>query len=138
MLDTLSAQLNLSAIVDSILGNWHCHFWRNWSKFAKLTILLFHNKADKQVDNMTTATDLAVLLPVQDRPIPDCSKKHIRFVRVQLNLDFVSLVTLNPPGITAVCIEYYIECPKAITTSKTAVEQHTVSLYFLAPTTFTS
>jgi hypothetical protein len=29
MLDTLGAQLNLSAIVDSVLGNWHRHIRRN-------------------------------------------------------------------------------------------------------------
>jgi hypothetical protein len=29
MLDTLGTQLNLSTIIDSILGNWYRHFWRN-------------------------------------------------------------------------------------------------------------
>jgi hypothetical protein len=33
MLDTLGAQLNLSAIVNGILGNWNCHFCRNWCNF---------------------------------------------------------------------------------------------------------
>ena len=103
MLDTLGAQLNLSAIVDSVLGNWHRLFWHNWSNFAKLIILMFHNKAVKQVDNTTTATNLAILLPVQDRPIPNCQKKHIRFVQVQLNLNFASLVTLDPPEICPLC-----------------------------------
>jgi hypothetical protein len=39
MLDTLGAQLNLSAIVDGILGNWNRHFHCNWCNFANLTIL---------------------------------------------------------------------------------------------------
>jgi hypothetical protein len=47
MFDTLSAQLNLSAIVDSILNDWHRHFCCNWSNFARLTILLFHKDAGK-------------------------------------------------------------------------------------------
>ena len=34
MLNTLGAQLNLSAIVDGVLGNWNCHFCRNWFNFA--------------------------------------------------------------------------------------------------------
>ncbi len=80
MLNTLGAQLNLSAIVDSVLGNWHCHFCRNWSNFARLTILSFHNEGGKQVDNTTTAAYLVVFLPVQDRLIPDCCKKQIQFV----------------------------------------------------------
>ncbi len=49
MLDTLGTQLNLSAIVNSVLGNWQRHFHCNWSNFASLTILLFHNDAGKQV-----------------------------------------------------------------------------------------
>jgi hypothetical protein len=61
MLDTLGALLNLSTIVDSVLGNWHPHFCRNWSRLASLTILLFHNNAGQQVNDMTTAADLAVL-----------------------------------------------------------------------------
>jgi hypothetical protein len=112
MLDTLGAQLNLSAIVNSILGNWQCHFRRNWSNFVSLTILLFNNDAGKQVNDTTTAANLAVLLPVQDGPVSNCCKKQIRFVCVQLNLDFASLITLDPLGITALRIEYYIELPQ--------------------------
>jgi hypothetical protein len=45
MLDTLGAQLNLSAIVDGVLGDWTRHFQRAWCNFANLTILSFHNDA---------------------------------------------------------------------------------------------
>jgi hypothetical protein len=112
MIDTLGAQLNLSAIVDGILGNWTHHFQRAWCNFDNLTILLFHNDAGAQV-NDTTAADLAVLLPVIDGPVTDCRKKNIRFVRVQLNLDFASLVTLDPPGVTVLRVEFYIELPQS-------------------------
>jgi hypothetical protein len=30
-----------------------------------------------------------------------------------LNLDFASLVTLDPPGVTVLRIEYYIELPQS-------------------------
>jgi hypothetical protein len=82
MFDNHRTQLNLSTIVDSVLGNWHRHFCHNWSNFAKLTILSFHNKVGNQVDDTITAADSAILLPVQDRSVPDCCKKYIRFVRV--------------------------------------------------------
>ncbi len=82
MLNTLGAQLNLSAIVNSILGDWHCHFHLNWSNFASLTVLSLHNDAGKQVNDTTTAANLAVLLPVQDGQVSDCCKKQIRFVCV--------------------------------------------------------
>jgi len=63
--------------------------------------------------NDTTTADLAVLLPVVDVPVTDCRKKNIRFFRVQLNLDFASLVTLDPPGVTVLCVEFYIELPQS-------------------------
>jgi hypothetical protein len=66
----------------------------------------------KQVDDTTTTANSAILLPVQDGPIPDCRKKHIWFVQVQLKVDFASLATLDPLGITVLRIEYYIELPQ--------------------------
>jgi len=30
-------------------------------------------------------------------------------VQVQLNFDFASLVTLDPPGVTDLCVEFYIQ-----------------------------
>ena len=112
MLDTLGAQLNLSAIVDGVLGDWTRHFQRAWCNFHHLTILSFHNDAGAQVNDTTTA-DSAVLLPVIDGHVADCRKKNIRFVRVQLNLDFASLVTLDPPGVTVLRVEFYIELPQS-------------------------
>ncbi len=38
MLDTLGTQLNLSAIVNDVVGNWNHHFCCNWCNFANLTI----------------------------------------------------------------------------------------------------
>jgi hypothetical protein len=113
MLDTLGAQLNLSAIVDGVLGDWTHHFQCAWCNFNNLTILLFHNNAGAQVNNTTTAADSAILLPVIDGPVTDCRKRNIRFVRVQLNLDFASLVTLDPPGVTFVRVKFYIELPQS-------------------------
>ena len=63
--------------------------------------------------NDTTAADLAVLLPVINGPVNACHKQNIRFVRVQLNLDFTSLVTLDPPGVTVLCVEFYIQLPQS-------------------------
>ncbi len=112
MLDTLGVQLNLSAIVKGVLSNWNCHFHCNWCNFANLTILSFHNNTSAQVNNTTTATNFAVLLPVIDVAVTACWKQHIRFVHVQMNSDFASLVTLDPPGVTVLRVEFYIELPQ--------------------------
>ena len=99
MLDALGAQLNLSAIVDGVLGDWTCHFCHNWFNFANLTILSFHSDAGTQVNDTTTAEDSAILLPILDGPKTAC-RKQVRFVRVQLNLDFASLVPRDVDGLT--------------------------------------
>jgi hypothetical protein len=79
MLDTLGTQLNLSAIVDGVLGDWTRHFRRNWCNFAHLTILSFHSDAGTQVNDTCDANDSAVLLPVVDGPLENC-RKQVRFV----------------------------------------------------------
>ena len=79
-LDTPRAQLNLSAIVNSVFSDWHRHFQRNWSNFARLSILSFHNDTGMQVDDTTTPANLAIILPVQDKQVSDCRKKQIQSV----------------------------------------------------------
>jgi hypothetical protein len=112
MLDTLGTQLNLSTIVDGVLGDWNCHFRCNWCNFAHLTILSFHSNAGTQVNNTTDPNDSAVLLPVVNGPYADCCKQ-VQFVRVQLNLDFASLVPPSVQGLTILRVEYYIELPQS-------------------------
>jgi hypothetical protein len=112
MLDTLGAQLNLSAIVDGVLGDWNCHFRQNWCNFSHLTILSFHSSAGTQVHNTTNPNDSAMLLPVVNGPYADC-RKQVQFVRVQLNLDFRSLVPPGVHGLTILRVEYYIELPQS-------------------------
>jgi hypothetical protein len=112
MLDVLGAQLSLSAIIDGICGDWYSHYHCNWSNFDNLTILSFHNNSGAQVNNTTTAANSAVLLPVTNRPINSCCKQNIRFVQVQMNLNFASLVTLDNPGVTVLRVEFYIKLPQ--------------------------
>jgi hypothetical protein len=54
-----------------------------------------------------------ILLPVQDGILSDCRKKDIKFVHVQLTLDFSPLVNTTPTGgSTILRVEYYIELPQ--------------------------
>jgi hypothetical protein len=112
MLDTLGAQLSLSATVDGTLGNWDRCFNCNWCNFAHLSIFSYHNDAGAQVVDTVTAADSAVLLPVQDGATDKCRRANIKFACVQLNLDFFALVTLWPPSNTILHAEYYIELPQ--------------------------
>ena len=110
MLDTLGSQINLlNATVDGTVGDWYRHFDRNWCNFAHLSILSFPNDAGAQVIDSVTAGDASILLPVLvDGPVTNCRRANIKFVRVQLNLDFSMLVSLRPPGNTILRTEYYI------------------------------
>jgi hypothetical protein len=45
------------------------------------------------------ATNPAILLPLQDGPIIDC-RKAIKFVGVQLNLNYATLANVNLPSPT--------------------------------------
>jgi hypothetical protein len=112
MLDTLVTQISLNATVDSTVGNWYCHFDRNRCNFAHLSFLLFHNNAGAQVVESVTAADPSILLPVQDGAMADCRRANIKFVCIQLNLDFATLVTLRPPGNTTLTSSY----PKILVT----------------------
>jgi hypothetical protein len=49
---------------------------------------------------------------VVDGPVGDC-RKNVKFVRVQLSVNFIDLVTINNPGPTTLRIKYYIKLPQS-------------------------
>ena len=60
--------------------------------------------------NTTDPTNLAVLLPVQDGNVNDCCKQGVKFVHVQLRLDFSSLANAGVTSHLCILLEdYYIE-----------------------------
>ena len=75
-------------------------------------ILSFHNDAGAQINDTTTATNTAILLSVIDGNLANCRKSNVKFVRVQITLDFRPLVSVDPPGLTTLRVEYYVELPQ--------------------------
>jgi hypothetical protein len=55
------------------------------------------------------AADPAMLLPIINRPLNACRKAKVKFVRVQLSINFGTLVNVNPPGPTSMQSKYYIK-----------------------------
>jgi hypothetical protein len=110
MLDALGAQLNLSACIKGMIEEWLWFFQDSWFDFSLLQILSFHNNAGGQVNNTMTAANPAILLPLQDKPVIDC-RKAIKFVRVQLNLNYAPLANVNLSGPTVLQATYYIKLP---------------------------
>jgi hypothetical protein len=80
-----------------------------------LTILSFHNVKGNIVPDMTEVGNPAILLPVQDGLLADCHKKDVKFVRIQLTLDYSPLINVTTQaGPTILQAEYYIELPQTL------------------------
>jgi len=110
-LDARGQQLNLAATVDGVRDDWLCFFHDSWCDLSRLAILNFHNDAGAQINDTTTAANTAILLPVIDGVLTNCSKSNVRFVRVQITLDLRPLVSVDPPGLTTLRVEYYCHRP---------------------------
>jgi hypothetical protein len=109
----LGHKLNLQATVDGVINNWSCFFHDCWYAFSCLQILSFHSANSNGNKNTATAADSNILLPVQNGNIADCCRLSIKFVRVQLRINFVSLVNVqNQVRPTTLRTEYYIKLPQ--------------------------
>jgi hypothetical protein len=112
-LNALGHQLNLQATVDGIVNDWLQFLNNHWCDFCHLTILSFHTTTGDVIEDSTTAADPDVLLPIQDGNIAQCRRPNIKFVQVQISLDFASLVNVaEPTGPTTLRLEYYLELPQ--------------------------
>ena len=59
------------------------------------------------------AADLNILRPVQNGKVANCQWANIKFVQVQLSLDFAMLVNVaEPAGPMTLQMEYNLELPQ--------------------------
>ena len=71
------------------------------------------NKANGNIINNTaTAADASILLPVQNGAAAACRSSGVKFVRVQLALDFADLNRIDPAPNCVLRGEYYIQLPQ--------------------------
>jgi hypothetical protein len=112
-LDALGHQLNLQATVDRVVNDWLRFFHDHWHDFSCLTILSFHSiNGDVNEDTMT-AQDSNILLPVQDGNVANCCWQKIKFVQVQLSINFVLLINVpNQVGPMTLRTVYHLELPQ--------------------------
>jgi hypothetical protein len=112
---TLADRLNLMLTAEAGLADWERKLSRNWSNFQYLRILSWHDERGAHINNTTTPGDTSILLPVQDGNIADCRAAGIKFVRVQLELDFADLIiaAANPAPNVVLRGEYYIQLPQS-------------------------
>jgi len=74
--------------------------------------MTFHNSNGDVINDTTIAADPTILKPIQDGVLANCRSSDVRFVRLQISLDFADLVTLDPPGNTILRESYYVELPQ--------------------------
>ena len=111
----LAERLNLMLMAESGLTDWEGKLSPNWANFQFLTILSWHDAEGAAITNTTVARDLSTLLPFQDGPVMACRAAGIKFVRVQLELDFADLTiaTAAPTPNVILRGEYYIQLPQS-------------------------
>ena len=113
-LDNMGMYLDSNTVVTGLKFDFNEYFDENWTNMDYLTILSFHDTAGAVIANATMANDMAVLKPVQDGVIADCRPGDVRYVRLQLILDFRHLCTAaTPSDNTTLRATYYIELPQA-------------------------
>jgi hypothetical protein len=112
-LDTLGLHQNASTIVEGHKVDFKEFFKSHWLDSNFYNILTFHNSAGIGLNNATLAADPVVLLPVQDGVINQCRPADVRYVRLQLLLDFRPLCpAAGPTDNTMLRQEFYVELPQ--------------------------
>ena len=105
----LTDQLDLMLTAKSSLANWERKLRCNWANFANLSILSWHGTNGNIINNTTTAANASILLPAQDGTANACRAAGIKFVRVQLNLDYANLNRIDPAPNMVLRGKYYIQ-----------------------------
>jgi hypothetical protein len=95
------------------LADWKCKLSCHWADFACLSILSWHNAAGNPINDTSTAADASILKPVQDGAAADCRSAGVKFVQVQLELDYTNLATQqgNARPTPILRGEYYLQLP---------------------------
>jgi len=107
--------MNLMLTAEAGLADWERKLSKNWSNLAYLKILSWHDEKGMRINNTTIPGDSSILLPVQDGNIADCRSPGMKFVRVQLELDFADLTIATAPAPHNVVLrgEYYLQLPQS-------------------------
>jgi hypothetical protein len=113
----LAKRLDLMLTAKSSLADWERKLTKNWFNLGNLNIISWHNAHGAIINGTIMPNNTSILLPVQDSASNQCHAEGLKFVRVQLNLDFVDLNTIRPVPSTILRGEYYIKLP-----------QHTIQL----------
>jgi hypothetical protein len=131
----LADRLDLMLTAESSLADWECKLCRNWANFVNLSILSWHGANGGVITTTYTAVDAYILLPVQDGATNACRTSGVKFVRVQLALDYTDLNRIDPAPNTMLCGDNTSNSLRIPLTLLTRLELPIASPLLLAPPT---
>jgi hypothetical protein len=114
LFDALGSQLNCMATIDDLVYDYMQIYEEGWFNPANLQILSFHDSTGTQINNTTIACNPAILLPLVNSPMADCCQKDVRYVCVQLSLNFAGLLGQQQVGASIIKLMYYIKLPQTL------------------------
>ena len=107
-------------MVDGKIAGFLRHFNDHWHNFQNLTILSWHNSAGTILTTTTTAANSSILLPMQNGLLADFRQQGVRFVRVQVSVDY----SYSIPGVSPLRLEFYIKLPQSTNAMTNGGERH--------------
>jgi hypothetical protein len=114
LFNTLGLQLNCMATINGLVYDFTQVYEEGWFDPANLQVLSFHDSAGAIINNTTVAGNPTVLLPVINRLVANCRQQDVRYVRVQLSLNFANLLGPRHVGATVFKLMYYIGLPQTL------------------------
>ncbi len=130
---TLADWLNLMLMAKSSLANWEQKLTKNWANFGNLEIISWHNLNGGRINNTTDATNPSILLPVQDSATNQRCASGVKFVQIQLVLNFPNLNTIQGASNTFLRGKYYIQLPQSTIQLTNAAGNQYRSITFTGP-----
>jgi hypothetical protein len=112
ILDAIGTQLNCSAIVDGLMFDWQSLFDSAWYNFCNLSIITFHDSSSAEIKTATTASNAAILLPIQDGAKILRCQKDVCFVCIMCNVHFSGLITIPNYRPTVLHVGFYLKLPQ--------------------------
>jgi hypothetical protein len=109
--DALGLQLNCMATINGLVYDCTQVYKDSWFDPANLQILSFYDSAGTRINNTTIAGNPTVL-PIINGVLAKCHQQDVRFVRIQVSLDFVNLLGTGHVGATILKSMYYLKLPQ--------------------------
>jgi hypothetical protein len=126
----LAKCLDLMLTAKSSLADWEQKLTKNWFNFQNLTIIFWHNTKGNPINSTTVMGNPAVLLPVQNGAQHQRRSSGVKFVCIQLDLNFADLNTIQGATNTVLWGKYYLQLPQmTVQLTNAAGNQYNLSTF---------